>query len=95
MCSSFKLSFNNVIMYILHAIVCLSVLSFVFVNVYVSSTVAVGTTLESDKNIVKHQIQEVSPFPAGDHKAAMNRQKSMTNTKQKWYTKEASSWNGQ
>ena len=27
--------------------------------------------------------QEVSPFPAGDHKAAMNRQESMTNTKNK------------
>ena len=31
----------------------------------------------------KHHIQEgqeVSPFPAGDHKAARNRQNSMTNT---------------
>ena len=27
--------------------------------------------------------QEVSPFPAGDHKAAMNRQDSMTDTKHK------------
>ena len=27
--------------------------------------------------------QEVSPFPACDHKAAMNRQESMTITKQK------------
>ena len=26
--------------------------------------------------------QEVSPFPAGDHKAALNRQERMTNTKQ-------------
>ena len=34
------------------------------------------TTWESDKNTRKHQIresQEVSPFPAGDHKPTMNR----------------------
>ena len=34
------------------------------------------TTWESDKNTIKHHIQEsqeVSPFSAGDHKAAMNR----------------------
>ena len=34
----------------------------------------------------KHHIQEsqgVSPFPAGDHKAAMNRLNSMTTTKHK------------
>ena len=33
-------------------------------------------TWDSDKNTRKHHIQdsqEVSPFPAGDHKAAMNR----------------------
>ena len=44
------------------------------------------TTWESDKNTRKHHIQEsqeVSPFPAGDHKAAMNRQESMTNKKLK------------
>ena len=29
------------------------------------------------------QSQEVSPFPAGDHKAAMNRRESMTNTRHK------------
>ena len=42
------------------------------------------TTWESNKNTIKHNIQEsqeASPFPAGDHKAAMHRQKSMTNTK--------------
>ena len=42
------------------------------------------TTWESDKNARKHHIlesQEVSPFPAGDHKAAMIRQDSMTDTK--------------
>ena len=44
------------------------------------------TTWESDKNTRKHHIQEcqeVSPFPAGDHKAAMNGQESMANTKHK------------
>ena len=38
------------------------------------------TTWESDKNTRKHHIQEsqeVSPFSAGDHKAAMNKQESM------------------
>ena len=51
------------------------------------------TTWESDKNAIKHNIQEsqeARPFPAGDHKAAMNIQISMTNTKhkhQKWSTK--------
>ena len=44
------------------------------------------TTWESDKNTRKHHIQEsqeVRSSPAGDHKAAMNRQDSMTATKQK------------
>ena len=44
------------------------------------------TIWESDKNTRKHYIQEsqeVSHFPAGDHKAAMNRQESITNTKHK------------
>ena len=42
------------------------------------------TAWESDKNTIKNNIQErkeVSPFPAGDHKAAMNVQDNMTNTK--------------
>ena len=46
------------------------------------------TTWESDKNKIKHHTQEsqaVSPIPAGDHKAAMNRQENMTNTKNKNY----------
>ena len=30
-----------------------------------------------------NESKEVSPFPAGDHKAAMNRRESMTNTRQK------------
>ena len=37
---------------------------------------------ENDKNNRKHhtqESQEVSPFPASDLKAAMNRQESMTN----------------
>ena len=39
------------------------------------------TACESDKRTIKnHKRQEVSPFPAGDHKAAMNKHKSMTNT---------------
>ena len=44
------------------------------------------TTQESDKNKIKHHIQEsqeVSLFPAGDHMATLYRQKSMTNTKRK------------
>ena len=44
------------------------------------------TTWESDKNTRKHHIQEsqdISPFQAGDHKAAMNRQDCMTDTKDK------------
>ena len=44
------------------------------------------TRSESDKNTKKHHIQEsqeVSPFPAVDHKAAMNRQDSVTDTMHK------------
>ena len=40
-----------------------------------------NTTWESDKNTIKYRIQEsqeVSPFLAGDHKAAMNIQENMT-----------------
>ena len=43
------------------------------------------TTWESDKtqlNITKKG-QKASPFPAGDHKAAINRHESMTNTRYK------------
>ena len=53
------------------------------------------------KNARKHhtqESQEVSPFPAGDHKAAMNRQDSMTDMKHKYQkgsTKEAPPCNGQ
>ena len=53
------------------------------------------TTWESDKNTRKHhtqESQEVSTFPAGDHKAATNRKDIMTDRKhkgQKLSTKEA------
>ena len=59
------------------------------------------TTWESDKNTRKHNIQEsqeTSPFSAGDHKAAMNRQDSMTDTKHKKTKrihKKTPPWNGQ
>ena len=59
------------------------------------------TTWKSDKTIIKHPKREprgVSLFPAGDHKAAMNRRESMTNTRQKKHkgsTKEVPPWNGQ
>ena len=50
------------------------------------------TTRESNKKYNKHHKQEVSPFPAGDHKAAMNRRERMriaihknTNDPQKKY----------
>ena len=40
------------------------------------------TTWESNKNTINitNKSLKVSPFPAGDHKAAMNRRKSMKNT---------------
>ena len=44
------------------------------------------TTWESDQNTIKHHIQEsqeVSPFPGGNHNAAINRQENKTNTKHK------------
>ena len=45
-----------------------------------------NTAWESDKNTIKHHIQEsqeVGPFQAGNRKATMNRQERMTNTKHK------------
>ena len=45
-----------------------------------------NTTWKRDKNTRKHHMQEskeVSSFPAGDNRAAMKRQESMTNTKHK------------
>ena len=43
------------------------------------------TTWESNKNTINitNKSQEVSPFPAGDYNAAMNRRKSMRNTRHK------------
>ena len=41
-----------------------------------------GKSQNTRKNHIQES-QEVSPFPAGDHKAAMNRQESIKNTKQK------------
>ena len=43
------------------------------------------TTWESKKNTlnITNKSQEVSPFPAGDHNAAMNRRQSMRNTRHK------------
>ena len=43
------------------------------------------TTWESNKTTINitNKSQEVSPFPAGDHKAAMKRRKSMTFTRHK------------
>ena len=51
-----------------------------------STTPDPGHHMRSVKNTRKHYIQEsqeVSPFPAGDHNAVMNRQESMINTKHK------------
>ena len=43
------------------------------------------TTWESNRNAINitNKSQEVSPFPAGDHKAEMNRRESMGNTRNK------------
>ena len=41
------------------------------------------TTWESDRNTIKHNIREsqvASTFPAGDHKAAVNKQESSQHT---------------
>ena len=45
-----------------------------------------------------NESQEVSPFPAGDHKASINRharKHNKTEKKHKWSTKEGRPWNGQ
>ena len=49
---------------------------------------------------ITNESQEVSPFPAGDHKAHINRRaqrqsKHKTEQKHKRSTKEAPPWNGQ
>ena len=50
-----------------------------------STTPDPGYQLESNKNTINitNKSQEVSLFPAGQHKAAMNRRESMTNTRHK------------
>ena len=67
-----------------------------------STTPDPGYQLESDKLTVDttNESQEVSPFPAGDHKAHINRRaqrhsKHMTEQKHKRFTKEVPPWNGQ
>ena len=55
-------------------------------------------TREKNKNTINitNKSQEVSHFPAGDHRAVMNRRESMRNTrhtKHKWSTKEVPPWN--
>ena len=55
-------------------------------SIQLSTTPDQGHHMESYINARKHhtqESQEVSPFPADDNKAAMNRQESMTNTKHK------------
>ena len=61
-----------------------------------------GYTLESDKlkADTTNESKEVSPFPAGDHKAHINRRaqrlsKHKTEQKHKRSTKEVPPWNGQ
>ena len=67
-----------------------------------STTPDPGYQWESDKLIVDttKESQEVSPFPAGDHKAHINRRaqrhsKHKTEQKHKRSTKEVPPWNGQ
>ena len=50
-----------------------------------STTLAPGTTWESDTRQlnITNKSQEVIPFQARDHKAAMNRRVSMRNTRHK------------
>ena len=61
-----------------------------------------NSLLSSDKLTVRHhkESQEVSPFPAGDHIAHINRRaqrrsKHKTEQKHKRSTKEVPPWNGQ
>ena len=57
-----------------------------------------GKVTDSQKDTTTES-QEVSPFPAGDHKAHINKRvQSIANTRQKKHkrsTKEVSPWNGQ
>ena len=67
-----------------------------------STTPDPGYQWESDQLTVDttNESQEVSPFPAGDHKAQINRRaqihsKHKTEQKHKRSTKEVPPWNGQ
>ena len=67
-----------------------------------STTPDPGYQWESDKLTADttNESQEVSPFPAGDHKAHINRHaqrhsKHKTEQKHKRSTKEVPPWNGQ
>ena len=71
-------------------------------KIKVSKGVYPGYQWESDKLTVDttNESQEVSPFPAGDHKVHINRcaqrhSKHMTGQKHKRSTKEVPPWNGQ
>ena len=68
----------------------------------VPGTTDPGYQWESNKLTVRHdnESQEVSPFPAGDHKAHINRlvqkhSKHKTEKKHERFTKEVPPWNGQ
>ena len=59
----------------------------------------IGKVTNSQLNTT-NESQEVSPFPAGDHKAHINRRvqrhsKHKTEQKHKRFTKEVPPWNGQ
>ena len=64
-----------------------------------STTPDQGYQWESNNFTIRHHKREVSPFPAGDHKASINRRARKHNKhkteKHKWSTKEAPPWNGQ
>ena len=49
------------------------------------SHLTLDTTCENDQTQlnITNEFQEVSPFPAGEHTAEMNRRESMTNSRHK------------
>ena len=46
----------------------------------ITNKISKGAKIRNRYNQVPHLTQEVSPFPAGYHKTAMNRRESITNT---------------
>ena len=50
-----------------------------------STTPDTGYHMRKTQLNITNKSQEVSPFPAGDHKAAINRRESMTNDPKKKY----------